>query len=133
MNRRRIKVVDNVFQYRMIAILLVIVLCGFAAFTVGALVVFAIARAKGFAIPGERILSMFPPILVNDIVIMVILIVAGIFLTLRIAGPVHRVQGDIDRVMAGEKGVKVRFRRRDAFPELAEKVNQLIERIDDQP
>lgn len=87
MNRRRIRVVDNVFQYRMIAILLLIVVCGFAAFTAGALIVFAIARARGFAIPGERMLSIFPPILANDIVIMIILIVAGIYVTLRIAGP----------------------------------------------
>lgn len=133
MNRRRIRVVDNVFQYRMIAILLSIVVCGFATFTGGALIVFAIARAKGFAVPGERILSILPPILVNDIVIMVILIIVGIFLTLRIAGPVFRIQSDIQRVLAGEKRVRVRFRRRDAFPELAKKVNQLIERIDNQP
>ena len=133
MNRRRIKVVDNVFQYRMIAILLLMVVCGFAAFTAGALIVFAIARARGFDIPGERMLSVFPPILVNDIVIMIILIVAGIYVTLRIAGPVYRIQSDIKRVLAGEKRVKVRFRRRDAFPELAERVNQLIERIDNQP
>ncbi len=133
MNRRRIRVVDNVFQYRMIAILLLIVVCGFAAFTAGALIVFAIARARGFAIPGERMLSIFPPILANDIVIMIILIVAGIYVTLRIAGPVYRIQSDIKRVLAGEKRVRVRFRRRDAFPELAERVNQLIERIDNQP
>ena len=133
MNRRRIKVVDNVFQYRMIAILLLMVVCGFAAFTAGALIVFAIARARGFDIPGARMLSVFPPILVNDIVIMIILIVAGIYVTLRIAGPVYRIQSDIKRVLAGEKRVKVRFRRRDAFPELAERVNQLIERIDNQP
>ncbi len=133
MNRRRIRVVDNVFQYRMIAILLLIVVCGFAAFTAGALIVFAIARARGFAIPGERMLSIFPPILANDIVIMIILIVAGIYVTLRIAGPVYRIQSDIKRVLAGEKRVRLRFRRRDAFPELAERVNQLIERIDNQP
>ena len=133
MNRRRIRVVDNVFQYRMIAILLFIVVCGFAAFTAGALIVFAVARARGFAIPRERMLSIFPPILANDIVIMIILIVAGIYVTLRIAGPVYRIQSDIKRVLAGEKRVRVRFRRRDAFPELAERVNQLIERIDNQP
>ncbi len=126
MHRRRIKVVDNVFQYRMIAILLFIVVCGLAAFTAGALIVSAAVHAQG-------VLSMFPPILVNDLVIMLLLIIAGIFVTHRIAGPVYRVQCDIDRVLAGEKNVRVRFRKRDAFPELAEKVNKLIERIDDTP
>ena len=37
MYRRRIKVIDNVFQYRTIAVLLVVVVCGVAAFTLGAL------------------------------------------------------------------------------------------------
>ncbi len=133
MYQRRIKVIDNVFQYRMIAVLLVIVVCGVAAFTAGALLVSALARAQGHVQSGQRLLSIFPPILVNDIVIMLLLIIAGIFLTHRIAGPIFRVQSDIERVLAGEKNVRVRFRRHDAFPELAEKVNKLIERIDKQP
>ncbi len=130
-HRRRIKVIDNVFQYRVIAVLLVIVVCGAAAFAVGALLVSAIAGAR--APSGPRLLSLFPSILINDLVIMVLLIVAGIFVTHRVAGPVFRVQSDIDRVLAGEKNVRVKFRRNDAFPELAEKVNKLIERIDHKP
>jgi len=129
--RRKIKVVDNVFQYRTIAVLLLIVVCGLAAFTGGALLVSALARTQGIVLPRERLLLMFQPILLKDIVIMLLLIVAGIFLTHRIAGPVFRVQSDIDRVLAGEKDVRVRFRRHDAFPELAEKVNKLIERLDE--
>ena len=133
MYQRRIKVIDNVFQYRIIAILLVIVVCGVAIFTAGVLLVSALARAQGYAQPGQGLLSIFPPILVNDIVIMLLLIIVGIFLTHRMAGPIFRVQADIDKVLSGEKNVRVKFRRHDAFPELAEKVNKLIERIDNQP
>ena len=133
MCRRRIKVIDNVFQYRTIAVLLVIVVCGVAAFTLCALIISALAQARGYPHQGLRLLAVFPSILVNDLVIMLMLIVAGVFLTHRIAGPVFRIQSDIDRVLAGERNVRVRFRRHDAFPELAEKVNKLIERIDDQP
>jgi methyl-accepting chemotaxis protein len=132
-HRRRVKVIDTVFQYRMIAVLLIVVVCGLAAFTAGALLVFVAARAQGQGLSAERLLSIFPPILVNDLVIMVFLIIAGIFLTHRIAGPVYRIQIDIDRVLAGENDVQVRVRRHDAFPELAEKVNELIERIHDHP
>jgi methyl-accepting chemotaxis protein len=132
-HRRRIKVVDNVFQYRMIALLLVIVVCSAAAFAAGAFLVSAIAGARGNGQPGQWLLTILPSILVNDLVIMVLLVVVGIFLTHRIAGPVFRVQRDIDRVLEGEKHVRVRFRRHDAFPELAEKVNKLIERINDKP
>ncbi len=127
MEKRRIRVIDNVFQYRIIAVLLIVVVCGVAVFTVGALLVFAALGGTGPALGGERFLSLFPPILINDIVIMIFLIVAGIVLTHRIAGPVFRVLSDIERVLAGEKGVRVHFRRGDSFPELAEKVNELIE------
>ncbi len=131
MDRRKIRVIDNVFQYRHIAMLLLVVVGGLVVFAAGAVLAFALARTWSPVLTGERLLAIFPPILVNDIVIMVVLIVAGIFITLRIAGPIHRVLSDIDRVLAGERHVRVRFRRRDAFHELAEKVNQLIERIDD--
>ncbi len=133
MQKRRIKVIDNVFQYRTIAVLLIVAVCGFAAFAAGALLVTASLGGQGSTLSAQRLVSILPPILLNDIVIMILLIVAGVFLTHRIAGPVFRVLSDIDRVLAGENGVRVRFRRGDAFPELAEKVNELIERIDDTP
>jgi hypothetical protein len=41
------------------------------------------------------------------------------------------MESDIERTLSGERGVRVRLRTGDAFPDLAEKVNQLIERIDD--
>ena len=59
-----------------------------------------------------------------------LMIVVGISTTHRIAGPIYRIESEIDRVLAGEKGVRVRLRRHDSFPDLAIKVNQLIERID---
>jgi methyl-accepting chemotaxis protein len=68
---------------------------------------------------------------VNDLAIMIALIVAGIFATNKIAGPAYRMQADIERALAGESGVRVHLRSGDAFPDLAEKVNKLLESIDD--
>ncbi|HVO37584.1 MAG TPA: hypothetical protein VMV03_01020 [Spirochaetia bacterium] len=127
---RRIKVIDNVFQYRLIAVLLTVVLGSLAVFACASVVV-ALA-AGGLSVAAlRRMYSALPPILLNDLVIMALLTILGIFMTNRIAGPVYRVQKDIERVLAGEKGVRVRFRKGDSFPELAEKVNSLIEWIDD--
>jgi nitrogen fixation/metabolism regulation signal transduction histidine kinase len=75
---------------------------------------------------------ILPPLLLNDLAIMVVAIVAGLFMSHRIAGPVYRIAEDIDRVLAGEKGVRVKLRRKDALEELANKVNQLIEHVDHQ-
>jgi methyl-accepting chemotaxis protein len=131
--RRRIKVVDGRLQYRMIAVNLFLVLAGllvFAALT--ALYYLVILQGGGAAARPELLLVVLPPLLLNDLAIMVLVIVVGIFTTHRIAGPIYRLESDIDRVLSGERGVRTRLRRKDAFPDLAEKVNQLIERIDDQ-
>ncbi len=126
---RRIKVIDNVFQLRLIAVLLTVVIGGLAALAIAVLIVSLLVT--GWTPPVfHSLYVVLPAVLVNDLAIMVILIVVGIGVTHRIAGPVYRVQRDIDRVLAGEKGVRVRFRKGDSFPELAEKVNQLIERCD---
>ncbi len=128
--RRRIKVVDGRFQYRMIAVSLSVVLLGLVVFAAVAALWYLLARASGRSPAPELLLVILPPLLVNDLAIMLVAIVVGISLTHRIAGPVYRMAADIDRALAGERGVRVALRRRDSLSELAEKVNALIERID---
>jgi hypothetical protein len=130
--RRSMKVVDGRLQFRMIAIFLTLVLAGLVvtAVVIGVYYLLA-ARASGGAARPEALLSLLPPLLLNDLVIMALVILVGIFTTHRLAGPVYRLESDISRVLEGERGVRVQLRRGDAFPELAEKVNGLIERIDD--
>jgi hypothetical protein len=45
----------------------------------------------------------------------------------RIAGPVYRMQKDIEKALEGEKGVRVHLRKKDKLKDLAEKVNALID------
>jgi methyl-accepting chemotaxis protein len=127
---RRVKVVDGRFQYRMIAISLSIVLLGLLLFAALAALWYLAARASG-NVPGpELLMIILPPLLLNDLAIMIVAIVVGIFVTHRIAGPVYRMAADIDRALSGQRGVRVNLRRKDSLAELAEKVNALIERID---
>jgi len=130
-NARRIKVIDGRFQYGTVAISLTIVLAGLLVFAAGTTLYYLLAHAAGGAARPELLLVILPPLLLNDLAIMLLFIVLGISATHRIAGPVYRIEIDIERVLAGEKGVRVRTRKRDAFPDLAERVNELIERIDD--
>lgn len=130
MQKRRIKVVDGRFQYRMIAISLSIVLLGLLLFAAIAALWYMLARATGGAPRPDLLLVILPPLLVNDLAIMGVAIIVGVTITHRIAGPVYRMAADIDRALRGEKGVRVSLRRNDSLAELAEKVNALIERID---
>jgi methyl-accepting chemotaxis protein len=128
---RRIKVVDGRFQYRMIAISLTVVTVGLLI-VAAATVLFSLATRGPAGLPTPETLRLvLPALLLNDLVIMALVVVVGIFTTQRIAGPVYRIESDIDRVLSGEEGVRVRLRGRDSFPDLAEKVNQLIERIEE--
>ena len=128
---RRIKVIDGRFQYGTIAFSLTIVLTGLLVSAAGTTLFYLLARAAGSTAPPELLRVILPPLLLNDLAIMLLFIVLGILATHRIAGPVYRIEIDIERVLAGEKGVRVRTRKGDAFPDLAERVNELIERFDD--
>jgi methyl-accepting chemotaxis protein len=128
---RHRRVIDRKLQFRMIAVSLTIVVGGLLLFAAIAVLVTILAGGASAAPLPERLLVILPPLLINDIAIMVLIVVVGIFTSHRIAGPVHRMTEDISRTLSGERGVRVRLRRRDAFPELAEKVNVLLERIDE--
>jgi methyl-accepting chemotaxis protein len=129
---RRIKVVDGKFQYRMIAASLTVIVVGLLLFIGLTALYYAFARAEGKAPDPRILLVILPPLLLNDLAIMVAAIVIGVFMSHRIAGPVYRITEDIDRVLSGERGVRVSLRRKDALEDLAGKVNQLFERIDDE-
>ncbi len=129
---RRIKVIDGRLQYRMIAISLSVVVGGLLVFAGLTALYYALAHAEGRAPSLELLRVVLPPLLINDLAIMVLIIVVGIFATHRIAGPAYRIEMDIERALDGERGVRIRLRRNDAFEDLAEKVNQLIERVDNQ-
>jgi len=129
---RRIKVVDGRFQYRMIAISLSMILLGLLLFVGITALYYAFARAGGKAPDPQVLLVILPPLLLNDLAIMVVAIVIGIFMSHHIAGPVYRIAEDIDRVLSGEHGVRVHLRQKDALEDLAGKVNQLLEFIDNE-
>jgi methyl-accepting chemotaxis protein len=128
---RRIKVVDGRFQYRMIAISLTIIVLGLLLFAGITALYYALAQAGGKGPNPEVLLVILPPLLLNDLAIMILVIVIGVYTSHRIAGPIYRIAMDIDRALAGERGVRVSLRRQDSLADFAEKVNQLIERFDD--
>ncbi len=125
---RRVKVIDARLQYGMIAVFLAVVVAGLLLFSaVAALLSFVAGAGESGAAFVSRVL---PWLLLNDLAIMVLVIVVGIFATHRVAGPVYRMERDIERVLAGERGVTIRLRRTDAFPGLARRVNQLIGKLE---
>ena len=63
------------------------------------------------------------------IVVTAILLIGGLYISHRIAGPIYRMQKELQD-MSEEKPVDLRaiqFRKKDYFPELAETFNHLVE------
>ena len=63
------------------------------------------------------------------IVVTAILLIGGLYISHRIAGPIYRMQKELQD-MSEEKPVELRaiqFRKKDYFPELAETFNHLVE------
>ncbi|WP_319560876.1 hypothetical protein [Marispirochaeta sp.] len=73
---------------------------------------------------------ILPAILVNNLIIMILLTVFGIRYSHRIAGPVYRINCELDKVLQGKKGVKIKLREKDRLRGIAIRVNQLIQRLD---
>ena len=71
-----------------------------------------------------------PPILINNLFMLIGVSVIGVFYSHRIAGPVYRINRELQRVLDGEKGVKIALRHKDKMQELAVRINQLLEELD---
>ncbi|MBI9103330.1 MAG: hypothetical protein JEY99_13010 [Spirochaetales bacterium] len=78
-------------------------------------------------IPGVKRWEMIvPALLVNNLIILIVISVIGLFLTHRIAGPLYRIRKDLDRVLSGESGVQIITRKKDTMADLVSQLNKLI-------
>ncbi len=52
--------------------------------------------------------------------------IGGVFLSQKVAGPIHRIHSHIENYLEGKKVSKLKFREHDYFPELADSIENLI-------
>ncbi len=80
--------------------------------------------------PIKRINLILPPLLINNLIIMIVIIVFGIFFSHRIAGPTYRMMKDIRRALDGEYEARVHLRKKDSLHELADRINDLLDELE---
>ncbi|MBN1412410.1 MAG: hypothetical protein JW969_16300 [Spirochaetales bacterium] len=80
--------------------------------------------------PINRLEIVLPPILINNVIIVLMISIIGIFYSHKIAGPAYRIEKEIAQVLDGKTGIKIRLRKTDKLKTLAEKVNLLIAELD---
>ncbi len=82
-------------------------------------------------IPGvKRWELIVPAILVNNLIILIVVLIIGLLFSHRIAGPLYRIQTDLNRVLDGESEVEIIVRRKDKMGELVCQLNELLKEID---
>lgn len=82
--------------------------------------------------PVRRWEIILPAILLNNLLLLAVLSALAVWYARRISGPLHRISSEINRVLAGEYGIRVRLRSNDEFQDLAALINRLIIRIDEE-
>ena len=153
--KRKTYVIDKKFQFRFIVAFLVLIFASLILFSAAFAGYYYLRYINGENIfdefitiqqkspavdaagneitkPGPPIVTdrfelILPPILINNLVILIVISVIGVFYSHKIAGPIYRIQEDIKRVLGGEKDIVIRLRKKDKLKELADQVNKLIE------
>ena len=103
------------------------------AIIVGLSIYLGIFRTLLFELSGEKItlINRFISLrlLVWFIPTVIAIVIASVFLSHRIAGPVFVFQRTIDDIMSGKTPHKIRLRKHDKLKDLAEDINRLIDHL----
>jgi HAMP domain-containing protein len=70
---------------------------------------------------------VLPPLMLNNLLIMAIVIVVGMVLSFRIAGPVVHIQRVVQNAVNGKKGGRINLRKKDSLKGLADDINTLLD------
>ena len=71
-----------------------------------------------------------PPILLNNLFMLIGVSIIGIFYSHRIAGPIFRVNRELQRALDGEKNVRITLRQKDKLQEMTNRINQILAELD---
>lgn len=66
--------------------------------------------------------------IISSVLILGVLTGLGLYLSNRVAGPIHNAQEYLLRVAAGQETGSLRFRKKDYFHELAEAINESLQK-----
>jgi methyl-accepting chemotaxis protein len=145
-NRRRIYLIDRGFQVWMISriaamsalimvvslLLLAVVYYEYGDVTVGLMQPAPFASSDGenmVVSAGHSLFRLLAPVLILcPLGAVFVTLVYGLFMSHRMAGPVHRMQKTLTLMAQGDLTDEIRLRKKDAFKPMAESINELSER-----
>ena len=105
---------------------------------IGALLYYLILNiiAEEIVFPEAIASILFPAIHKINIILLVgvpilflILIGWGIMLSHRFAGPVYRLEKELDKIAGGDYSVRIKFRKNDDLKHIADAVNKVLDKL----
>jgi signal transduction histidine kinase len=92
--------------------------------------------AEEIVFPDAIASLLFPAIQKINIIILIglpvlffVILILGLFLSHRIAGPVFRLERDLEEIAEGHFDRRIAFRKKDEMRSVAEKVNRLLDKV----
>lgn len=77
----------------------------------------------------ELLIASIRPLMIILPVVFVILAITCLFISHRIAGPLHRLKMYMEKVENGDDSVRLKFRKNDAIHDVAESFNRMVDGI----
>lgn len=62
-------------------------------------------------------------------IIFAVIFVYAVIISHRLAGPIFRLEKDLDQIISGDRSVRIHFRRKDCLDNLANKLNQVLDKL----
>ena len=78
-------------------------------------------------IPGFMLKLIFQQLGATFLITLPVIILASVFLSHKIAGPLFRIKGDLKKIGEGDLGLRVRIRKGDELHDLVKEINDMTE------
>ncbi|MEI6631417.1 MAG: methyl-accepting chemotaxis protein [bacterium] len=62
-------------------------------------------------------------------VISILLLLWGLVISHRIAGPIYRLEQELDKISKGDFSLRIRFRKKDELASIAQGINKVLDKI----
>jgi signal transduction histidine kinase len=127
--RQQRKIRNFLIRYRLqTRITLKFALLAFIFALVGELLVYSVEIPALKTMLGSATVYMPTFLFWYNIPLIVIILLSGIVITHRIAGPVYQIERKLEQVLQGDENTQIQLRQGDELQVLADKINVLIAR-----
>ena len=136
-NRRRRYFIKSGMQARYLRLILLAIALPTFLFSFCLYYLFFYLMAQQLGIP-ESIIYNIAPVLskINLIlllglpVISILMLLWGLIISHRIAGPVYRLEQELDKILKGDFSRRIGFRKKDELASVAQGINKVLDKIE---